>query len=357
MINDPTRTGEEQGLALTQTPLTQTEDDEVDHDHDGSDLVQIDRPPESHEEPRPGQGLATPQGVAPARPTWDLTPRPYESPGRSVRHHWRLAALVVSLTVLLALALGVVKKPVYSAESRLIVGKTVQLNNLAATPGLSVAGAELAVTYSRLLSTPAVLADAQKRAGAAGSGGSVSASPIPQSPIIRVEGTGTSAAMAAAQANAGAKALVKAVDDVNAAQKTLSNNLLEQYKKADASLINDTRDLADKQQQLATQPTNTLLRDQVTSAQTKVDSDTLALTNLGEQYKASATPAQVNEQIVQRLGTVTDAGNNRKTFLTMALLVALVVGSLLALGLAVLLDKRGARGQTRDGGPPRAAAG
>jgi capsular polysaccharide biosynthesis protein len=274
---------------------------------------------------------------------WDLTPQTYESPWRSLQHHWKLAALIVALTALAGFAVAVAKTPTSTAETRLIVGKTVNLNNLSATPGLSVAGAELAVTYSRLLDTPAVMADAAKRAGAAGSGGSVAASPIPQSPIIRVEGTGASASTAVAQANAGAKALIKAVGDVNAAQQSFVDHLLKQYQETGAQLIQDQQDLDTAMAQRAANPTNTQLQQEVVKAQTQFDRDTLVHNNLATQYNETASPEQVNAQIIQQLGPAEDTGNDRKSFLAMALLVAVVVGGLLALGVAVLIDKRGRR--------------
>ena len=247
--------------------------------------------------------------------------------------------LVVGCLVLGVIA-GFVRSPTYTAETRLIVGKAVQLNNLAATPGLSAASTDLAVTYSRLLSTPSVYANAQKRAGSAGVGGGVSATPIAQSPVVRVEGTGTTPEMASAQANAGAEAIVKAVNEVNAAQDAFSKDLLKRYQTADAQLVKDTRSLQLLQQQLAANPENTLLQDQVVTAQTQVDSDTLRLNTLATQYQASISPQDVDTQIVQQLGKAVDTGNNRKTSMEIGAIVGLVVGGLLALGVTMMIDRR-----------------
>ena len=288
----------------------------------------------------PAEPTGTDEGVSGNGDPWDLSPKVYESPGRSLRNHWKLAALFMVLALLAGLAVAAVRTPTHTAETRLIVGKTVNLNNLAATPGLSVAGTELAVTYSRLLATPSVIADAEKRAGSAGAGGSVAASPVPQSPIIRVEGTGPSAAIAVAQANAGANALIKAVGDVNAAQQSFVDDVLKKYQEASGRVNQDKADLQRAQTQSTNNPTNAQFQEETSKAQTKLDTDTLVLNNLATQYGETASPEQVNAQIIQKLGSAQDTGNDRRSIAEMALLIAVVVGGLWALGIAVLIDKR-----------------
>ena len=83
---------------------------------------------------------------------------PYESPGRSARNHWQLITVFCLLGVLLGAAFAFVRPPTYTAEPRLVVGKTAQLSNLASVPGLDAAGESLASSYSRLVSTDEVLA-------------------------------------------------------------------------------------------------------------------------------------------------------------------------------------------------------
>jgi capsular polysaccharide biosynthesis protein len=307
--------------------------------------------------PQPEPPTGTDETAVPGHTdAWGLSPQSYESPGRSLRTHWKVATLIVALAVVAGIAVIAVKTPTYTAETRLIVGKTVNLNNIAATPGLSVAGTELAVTYSRLLSTPSVITDAEKQAGSAGAGGSVAASPIPQSPIIRVEGTGQSAAIAMAQANAGAKALIKAVGDVNAAQQAFVDDLLRKYEEASLRIVQDQRDLDRATTQLRNNPTNAQFEEEVAKAQTKLDTDVLVRNNLSTQYDETASPEQVNAQIIQQLGPAEDTGNDRKSVAMMVLLVAVVVGALGALAITVLIDKRKSRGSPVSGRPALDAA-
>jgi capsular polysaccharide biosynthesis protein len=270
-----------------------------------------------------------------------MPPAPYVSPGVSARQHWRMILLIILVALLIATAAAFVRSPTYTAEARLIVGKTTQLDNLAATPGLSVAGQELAASYSRLMSTPSVQNDVARRLGGS-LVGEVTATPIPQSPIIRVDGTAASGDRAKAVANAGARALIQAVDRVNTAQQALNDKLLQQYQTADTQLLRDTQTLQALQAQLAQASASASegLRQQVLTAQTQVDTDNLRLRAIENDFQSAHTPGQLDQQVVQRLGAAGGATSDRDTFLEMALIGGLVAGILVGVLLSVALDRR-----------------
>ena len=265
--------------------------------------------------------------------------RPYVSPGRSALNHWRLVAAVVAAAVLAALTLGVVRKPVYTADAKLVVGKTVQLNNLAAIPGLAVAGQEIASDYSRLISTAIVTKEVAKRFHGS-LGGSLSASPIPQSPVIDVQAKASSSTHAVALANAGSGALVDAVNQLNEQQSKATANLLQEYEQIDSVLLNDSRTLASLQAQQAASPTDTRIAQQLVNAQTVVDSDKVQLNAVASAYADTFSPSKLNEQLVQPVGPAGATGNDRTTFLEIAVIAALVGGSVIACGAAVFVDLR-----------------
>jgi capsular polysaccharide biosynthesis protein len=265
--------------------------------------------------------------------------QPYVSPGRSALSHWRLVAAVIAAAMSGALALGLTRPPVYSADAKLIVGKTVQLNNLAAIPGLAAAGQQLASDYSRLISTGIVTREVGRHFHGS-LGGSLSASPIPQSPVVVVSAKATSRAHAVALANAGSAALVKAVEQLNTQQSKATANLLQDYQRADQLLVIDTRVLTILQQQQAASPADSRLAQLVANAQTQVDKDTLQRDAIAGAYRDTYSPSKLNEQIVQRVGRASPSGNDRKTFLEIALLAALVGGFVIGSGAAVLVDVR-----------------
>jgi hypothetical protein len=295
--------------------------------------------------------------VAPARGPvvgWlreEVQPEPYVSVGRSTRAHWRLVAVVALLGASLGLVVGLLRPPTYRAEARLVVGKTIDLSNLAATPGLALASQQLASDYSRLVSTHSVLDETARRLGRQPGdlAGRVSASPIPQSPVIRLEAHAASADHALAIANAGAGALVKAVNTLNQKQLQTATELLDQYRQADEVLLRDQQTLKTLQDRLAREGPNPpqSLQDQVLAAQTAVDADQLNLNALASDYEGAISPGQLNEQVVQRVGKADATGDDGTSFLQIALLVGLVGGALVGAALAATIDARAARRRDR----------
>jgi len=254
--------------------------------------------------------------------------------------------VVMAIGTLLGLAAGFAKKPSYTAESRLVVGKTVQLDNLAAIPGLDVAGQSLAASYSRLVSTETVAKKAATILGRSSLGGTLSASPIPLSPVVLVEASAATTAGARALADAGAKALVQTVNDLNAAQLASADDLLKRYEQTDQTLLLSVQNLATLRQQLvAAQATGNAtdianLQNQVLTAQTAVDGNQIKLNALAADYASVFSPSQFNSQVVQRVGSASATGNNRKSFLALTLFVAVVMSFAIALALATWIDFR-----------------
>lgn len=124
-----------------------------------------------------------------------------EAQGR-VRRRPSIAAVVATIIALVAgVAVGAVVGGwalgrTETAEARLVVGD--QSIRAQSVPGYALATQQLAATYSRLIATPAE------------SGEGVSASPIPDSAIIRVQAKSQDAASAVAAADQAADQLVKA---------------------------------------------------------------------------------------------------------------------------------------------------
>ena len=300
----------------------------------------------SVEEIEHGVPEATPTDTSPSHTFLLHHARPYVSPGRSARNHWQLIVVFTMLGVLLGAAFGFVREPTYTAQSRLVVGKTAQLSNLASIPGLDAAGQSLAASYSRLVSTDAVLNDAAKRLGGS-IDGSLSASPIPLSPVVLVEASAKSSDQAVALAKAGSAALIDAVNTLNQQQSKSTDDLLKQYQDADRVLIADTINLNSLKGQYTTQlnggaAASTLddLQTKVNVAQTEVDAAQVKKDALAATYNGVFSPTALNSQVLQRVGTATATGNNRKSTLEVGVLVGLVVGGLLGLGLAVGIDLR-----------------
>ena len=273
--------------------------------------------------------------------------RPYESPGRSARNHWQLITVFALLGVLLGAAFAFVRSPTYTAEMRLVVGKTAQLSNLASVPGLDAAGQSLAASYSRLVDTDEVQADTAKRMGGT-LDGALSASPIPDSPVLRLDATAPSEERALALAKAGSQALVAAVNKLNEQQNQSAKKILDQFNAANQIVIDTQAQLNQLQATLAAQTTAAgadQVQTQINAAQAKHDTAKVEADALADAYSGVYQPTAINSQIIQSAGPPKDTGNNRRSTLEAGVLIGLVAGGLLGLGLAVWIDLRARKAQ------------
>jgi uncharacterized protein involved in exopolysaccharide biosynthesis len=150
----------------------------------------------------------------------------------AVRRHWFVAIVPVVLLVAAAVALGL-KRPVkYTTTANLSVGH-VYVSNPVGIPTIIEATQALAAVYSRAINSSAVVQDTRRRLGrehALPLAGSLSATPIPQSPLIKVSAESQSQPGAIALANAGAAALAAYVNRQvrdNGASTTISARYLQ----------------------------------------------------------------------------------------------------------------------------------
>jgi hypothetical protein len=135
--------------------------------------------------------------------------RPRLTAVQAVQRNLALALIPVVVLVAIAAAIGVARKPVYSSEAQLNVGG-VNLS-IQSIPGYAVATAQLAVAYSRsLYATPVVTRVARKTGLSPGAVlGSMTATPVEQTPVIRLRGTGATPDQAQLVANTAADALIR----------------------------------------------------------------------------------------------------------------------------------------------------
>jgi capsular polysaccharide biosynthesis protein len=126
----------------------------------------------------------------------------------ALRRHWFVAILPVILFVGGAVALAKERPPRYTSTASLSVGR-IFVNNPAGVSGVIEATQSLAAVYSRAISSSAVR-DATARAVDERNlrpGDEVSATPVPESPLIKITAESPSEARAIALANAASGAL------------------------------------------------------------------------------------------------------------------------------------------------------
>jgi hypothetical protein len=126
----------------------------------------------------------------------------------AMRRHWFVALLPVVLFVGAAVGLGLKRTPRYTAIANISIG-AVFTDNPAGISSVIQGTESLAAVYSRVIGANDVVEDTKRRLDGRYVGGpqQVSATPIPESPMIKVTATAASEGEAVALANAASAAL------------------------------------------------------------------------------------------------------------------------------------------------------
>jgi hypothetical protein len=131
------------------------------------------------------------------------------TPFQAIWRHPFLALLPVLLLVGGAVAFGQLREPTWTSESRLSVGELSPSTQSA--PGIVEANQQLASAYSRAVDAQRVLVPVSRELGIPTREVSarLSASPVPESPVVKVSATGTGEREAVVLAQVGTSSLVR----------------------------------------------------------------------------------------------------------------------------------------------------
>jgi hypothetical protein len=160
---------------------------------------------------------------------------------RAVLHRWPLALVLVTLGASLGVAASRLVATTYTSEVRLAVGGGDL--SAQAVPGFALASQELAGNYARFLTAAPVRSALPPEQAAKLL--TVSASPVPESNVIRVEVTATSEASSLAGAAEAGRQLVAQVGKVVSA--TGAAKTLQQYRQLSQQVAEAQQNQADAQ--------------------------------------------------------------------------------------------------------------
>ncbi|MGH2837652.1 MAG: hypothetical protein ACRDJY_04790 [Thermoleophilaceae bacterium] len=262
---------------------------------------------------------------APAAPPEPPGPA-FVGPLESVFRYPLLALVPVVALVLVGLAVGLLRSPVYTAEARVSVGRVdVPAYTL---QGVTVGNTTLAASYARALGAPSVVDRAARAAGISPdeARGNLAASQIPNSTLIRIEAEGDSAAQAERLANAAAVQLIQYVTRLNVRQQ--DDTQLARFRRAQAR---------------AERARTRLLRiarrrpDSQAAEEARLDLQTAQLhaRSVGARV-LQATAAPSAENLLQLVVPAADADSDKGSVLQESLLIGLAAGIVLGFALAML---------------------
>jgi hypothetical protein len=259
----------------------------------------------------------------------------------TLRRHRLATAVVVLLAVAAGIAAGLLRPATFTAEARVAVAG----NSLSAqaVPGFALASQELAADYARYVNDAQQQSDLAARLGVrADTVEEVSASPIPDSSVVRIEVTARDAGVATRAAATVADALLRQVNDSASATDEAAATLAQYTDMADQ--VAAAQQAADAADAAAANPGAVADVEQLRQAAAQAKSQLSILQvqqeALGQKYRsqvASTTDDAAGLTLVQEAAV---AGDDRLAHVQQFGLAGLVAGALLALLLARLLERR-----------------
>jgi capsular polysaccharide biosynthesis protein len=178
---------------------------------------------------RPAPGPARPAGPEPIR----------VDPLDAGRRHWRTVLLAVVVLALAGGAIGLARHPTYTAQATLTVAD-INVSAPGALSGFATASSTFADTWSRSVHAEPIVSSVatQLHLSQAAVLDRISASAVPESPLLRVRATGSTTGGPVALANATANALVAYISDP-VTDKTESTRALHRARAAAVQLSRD----------------------------------------------------------------------------------------------------------------------
>lgn len=260
----------------------------------------------------------------------------------AVRRHWLTALLPLVVFLGAAAALAVSRPPVYTAQARLAIGG-IDLTAPGALSGFSQASQSLASTYSRAVTAEPVVQQVAQQVGADPDvvRNSLSASPVPMSPVFSVSAETGSSRASIEIANSAADALRDYVTALNKGAQTTDaagGPFLESYRRASnrSQVALNERDKAQQRFDASSSKRN---RRRLARARADFSAAQVRLEAQRQNYLTSSS-GQVTIAQVQRLTSAVDASSDRLNYFAIYLFIGAVAGGLAGVALATLRGNR-----------------
>lgn len=252
----------------------------------------------------------------------------------AARRHWLIFLAVTLLLTAASVAAAVRRAPVYRAEARLSVGR-IDISNPAALGSFTTAAAALASQYSRTIDAEGVTNRVAREMALPADriAAQVTASPIPQSPVIRVTALGATADEATRLANLSGNALIRYTTDLNRSNPDVPR-LLRGFREASGDLVRARARLSDLRRRRDAAPPSVSLRS-VQQAEVDFEVAKLRTDTTKTAYQASLAN-QASTSLIQVLKPAAAATNDRLRKMQLYGFLGFAAGVALGLALATV---------------------
>jgi len=267
-----------------------------------------------------------------------LAPPPTVNLWRAMLWNWWVVLASVIVFVLIGTGIALLRTPTYTATARLAVGR-IDITSPGALSGYAVATQALATGYTRTATALAVAKPVSAETGISVKDvqDHVSATPVPESPVFRIEGTSPDADQAVALANHTSRSLIRYAARLNQDNPD-SLRLYRQYKEAivDRKLAQQQLGVAAAEAKAGSTPS---AEEELDSARSEVKAASLRVDAIGKAYTASVQ-SQVATQLIQVISPATEATSDRRSTFMILAFIGLVVGLLVGGALAFVRESR-----------------
>jgi uncharacterized protein involved in exopolysaccharide biosynthesis len=236
---------------------------------------------------------------------------------QAVQRNLLLAVAPVMVLVVAAGAIAKVREPTYSSDAQLNIGG-VNLTTQS-IPGYAVATAQLAVAYARSIQAVPIVASVSRQTGMSRVEvtQNITATPVEQTPIVRIHATGSTPQRAQRLANTTAAAVVVYAQTLNRNNPD-TPRLLKQF-------IADSKELRAANKAVQQGQKGAEIRADVALLQQRTDAALYGQSVAGD---ASAS-------LVQQLAPASIPESDRSSLFQQLLLSAVIAGALIGVGLAL----------------------
>lgn len=265
-------------------------------------------------------------------------PPPPVSLLRAMVWNWWVVLICVVVCAGVGATLALVRTEEYTATSRLAVGR-IDITSPGALSGFAVATQSLATGYSRTVNSQAVAKEVSERTGIPVKDVQrhVSATPVPESPVFKIEASAPNREEAIRLANLSGRALIRYQTELNRDDPD-STRLYAKYRQAVTKEKRAERKLETTEEELEDRPIPPV-EDQLERQRAELAAASLRAGALSKAYTASVQ-GQVATDLIQVISPANDAVSDRRSTFIIYTFIGLVIGLFLGGGLAYLREYR-----------------
>jgi uncharacterized protein involved in exopolysaccharide biosynthesis len=258
---------------------------------------------------------------------------------QAIRRYPMVVIVPMVLFCALGIGVGIARPPTYTATSQLTVGQ-LNIADPAAVGTVVQASQQLAAVYARAINANFVRQRIAKDAGSDAADAKVSATPIPDSPLIKVTATSSSSSRAVKVANAGARALTAYA--VRSSQSGTATQLATEFRAVALAYARQRDTVARLQRAYRSSPTRDN-KTRMNDAQADLQALLLKREGLRTSYQGTLTTTR-SSPALQPFAVASGATSDRSSKTQILALLGLVAGAAIGAALAnARLNRRVAR--------------